>query len=128
MPGIAEREIEMMRAVQEDFLPSVCTVKRPVESINIAGSSTLTWTDVYTNLPCEVTPKVLRQIIEHEGGGQIQSAVRWNITMPYGTIIELNDRIHVQQSYSDESIYEVNGVQGEESYETATVAQCLKVE
>ena len=126
--GISEKDVLAMRAVQEKFLPSVCTVKRPTDVINISGSSTTVWNDVYVDIPCEVTPKVLRQIVEHEGGGQIQSAVRWNVTFAFGTVIELNDRIHVAQDYSTESIYEVNGVQGQESYETATVAQCLKVE
>lgn len=125
---IALREIEAMRLVQEDFMPDTCVVKRPLMTINEAGSSTITWTDVYTDLPCEVAPKVLRQIIEHVGGGQVQSAVRWNVTMPYGTVIQLDDRIHVASEIGNEGVYEVNGTQSVESYETATVAQCLKVE
>jgi hypothetical protein len=126
--GIATREIEAMRLVQEEFMPDTCTVQRPLMTINEAGSSTVTWTDVYTDLACEVTPKVLRQIIEHVGGGQVQSAVRWNVTMPYGTIIQLDDRITVHSDIGNDGVYEVNGTQSVESYETATVAQCLKVE
>lgn len=125
---ITERELTKMRAVQEQAMPQVCTVKRPVETLNAAGQTDLAYSAVYTNLPCEVTSKVLRQIIEHVGGGGIQGAVRWNVTMPYGTIIELNDRIEVIGLGNQTEVYEVNGVQSTESYETATVAQCLKVE
>ena len=124
---IKERELAQMRAVQLQFMPMTCTVKRPTETINPAGQTDTVEVDVYTDLPCELTPKVLRQIIEHFGGGSIQSGVRWNITMPYGTVIKLNDRIHVN-TVNGVEIYEVNGDQSTESYETATVAQCLKVE
>jgi hypothetical protein len=123
---ISDREIARMRRVQEQFMPMTCTVKRPVKTKNAAGQSDLVYTDVYVDEPCEVTAKVLRQIIEHIGGGTIQSAVRWNIVMRAGLVIELDDRIFVNTDAGVE-VYEVNGDQSTESYETATVAQCLKV-
>jgi len=124
---IKERELEHMRAVQLQFMPMTCTVKRPTSVKNAAGQNELTYVDVYTDLPCELTSKVLRQIIEHVAGGSIESGVRWNVTMPYGTVIELDDIIHVNTGHGVEK-YQVNGDQSTESYETATVAQCLKVE
>ena len=123
---ISDREIARMQQVQEQFMPMTCTVKRPTETKNAAGQTELVYVDVYTAVPCEVTAKVLRQIIEHLGGGSIQSGVRWNIVMPVGHVIKLNDRIFVDTPNGVEE-YEVNGDQSTESYETATVAQCLTV-
>src|SRR5688572_9127753 len=95
MAGISARELRKMRAAQDLFFPDTCTVVRVTETINDHGGVERTETNVYTDLPCEATPKVLRQLIEHVVGGSIVSAVRWNITMPFGTVIELNDRIIV---------------------------------
>ena len=125
--SLTARELSKMRDVQDVFMPDTCTIKRPTYTKNESGSQSITWTDVYTDLPCEVTSKVLRQIIEHIGGGSINSGVRWNVTVPYGTVIELDDKIYVNSSNGTQ-IYQVNGVQSVESYETAVVAQCLRVE
>ena len=82
----------------------------------------------YTAIACEASAKVLRQLIEHVGGGKIESAVRWNVVFPYGTIIQLDDILWVT-AYGSTSVskFEVNGTLSTESWESAVVAQCLKI-
>lgn len=118
-----------MRACEAAFLPDRATVHRPIETVNIAGATTTTDSTPYVGIPCEATPRVLRQLIEHIGGGRIESAVRWNVTMPYGTDILLNDVIHVTPAgLTSVMILEVNGLLSDESWETAVTAECMRVQ
>lgn len=123
---IRDREIAAMQRVQIEFMPDRCNVLRPTGTRTIAGNVAKDFQAVYTNIPCEVTPKVLRQIVEHVGGGEIQSSLRWAITLPAGTLVKNDDRIEVLKTPVE--TYEVSGVQHTESYETAPVVQCLRVE
>lgn len=123
-----DADIASMQACQNDYFPDVCTVHRPNKIRNVAGGETATDTTPYVNLPCQATPRVLRQLSERIAGERIESGVRWVIVVPAGTLIKLDDTITVTEHGTGRvKTFTVNGIQADESWETAVMLECLFV-
>jgi hypothetical protein len=123
-----------MQATQEAYFPDLATVLRPNNASNIAGGRTKSTTPVYTNLPCQVSERVLRQLTEVLVGGRLESGIRWIVVLPINTlvggvstpiVISNDDQIVVTEYRSGKTMtLEVNGVQVTESWETAMTVEC----
>lgn len=120
MADISARDLARMAAAQKAFMPGRATVKRKTFVRNAAGDHTPTVTIVYTDLPLVDTPRVLRQIAERDVGEKVQGGVRWEIVLPLGTVIELDDEVHVTNAETGlVNVYLVTANLGYEAYATA---------
>jgi len=66
--AISEREIARMQAVQNRYFPDLADVHRPLTTQNLAGAVAKGDSIVYSQVPCQVSERVLRQHeLEHVG-------------------------------------------------------------
>ncbi len=118
-----------MRMVQEEFLPDAADILRPDKIVTAVGGSTDIYVTVATGVPCQASPRVLRQLTERIAGGQIESGVRWVIVFALGVDVRLDDRLRIQIVGSDvANEFEVNGLQGPESWPSAFSVEALLVQ
>jgi hypothetical protein len=127
--GISAKELKSMQAEQEKFMPDLADVIRPTFTSNAAGGQTRTDVTVYSQLKCEASPRVLRQLTTQIEGGRPESAVRWKAVFPFGTVLMPDDRLSItKQTPVDEPLLlNVIATLAGESYETAVQVECLRI-
>jgi hypothetical protein len=101
---------------------------RSEESDGMGGTITVvTWTG---DIPCRVAPMRV-QAAESLVGGQLQGGLPWEVTIPFGTVIDVSDRINVGGTLAGSEVtggrnFEVLAIYAKWTNETAR--QCLCAE
>jgi hypothetical protein len=117
-----------MRATEAEFMPDLCTVHRPVKTKMPTGGTADTDSTPYVGISCEAVPHDQRSVDEQVRGGAIRSAVRWQVTLPYGTDIRLDDVLWVTQAGSS-SIVRLRVVADKTgTWGTATTIEAVRIE
>ena len=117
-----------MRKTSASSLPDICTVKRPAKTKTTNGGTIETYTEIYTNIPVNSSPRVLREIKEDFSGGKVQSGVRWVCRFEFGIQIELDDRLVITEAGTGVTYeLEVTSHLSPESYGTGAGVQCIRV-
>ena len=133
--AISEREIARMQAVQNRYFPDLADVHRPLTTQNLAGAVAKGDSIVYSQVPCQVSERVLRQLTEKITGGRLESGIRWVVVFPTflrdsaGVLSALqltnDDVLVITEHRSGKTMtLQVNGVQVTESWETAMTVEC----
>jgi len=133
--AIFERVIARMQAVQNRYFPDLADVHRPLTTQNLAGAVAKGDSIVYSQVPCQVSERVLRQLTEKITGGRLESGIRWVVVLPTflpGTLIPIqlsnDDVLFITEHRSGKTMtLQVNGVQVTESWETAMTVECQLV-
>ena len=130
--AIFERVIARMQAVQNRYFPDLADAHRPLTTQNLAGAVAKGDSIVYSQVPCQVSERVLRQLTEKISGGRLESGIRWVVVFPTylpGTLVPLrlinDDVLVITEHRSGKTMtLQVNGVQVTESWETAMTVEC----
>lgn len=111
---LSAAEQAAMQATQLLTLTDACTIQHRTLASDGAGGWTDTWTD--TTTVCRVAPVGANEAIL---AGQQRIVANWKITLPANTVVHDEDRIAVGSR-----AFEVVGVRGPETRETARVVYC----
>jgi hypothetical protein len=101
---------------------------RSEESDGMGGTITvITYTG---DIPCRVAPMRV-QAAEALVGGQLQGQLPWEVTLPFGTLIDVSDRLNVGGTLDGDTVtggrnFEVLAIYAKWTNETAR--QCLCAE
>ena len=108
-------EIAAMAATQALTMTEVCTVTRRTLTTDSAGGYTDAWATASTTV-CRVAPVGASEAVL---AGQQRSLANWKLTLPAGTDVADADRLTVGSR-----VFEVVGILGAETRETARVVLC----
>lgn len=119
--GIDSGLLAAMRGVQEDLLPSTCTIKEASESSDGIGQVVEVWTaiDGGTDVACRLA---LRRADERIAGEKVTAIGDWVLTVAHDQAITTAHRVVVGSQ-----TFDVVGVNTGESWETATRVDLVEV-
>lgn len=85
-------EIQDMRDEAELALPDTCTIQVPTVT-NTKGSTSITYANTYTDVPCRLGTR--NRISQHEGelGEGVVARTDYVLTVPYDQVIEPTYRV-----------------------------------
>lgn len=86
-------ELEAMRNVLLETFPDTCTVRRNTRASDGGGGWQDVWADVYTDLPCRVSPAIASRGLDSTIGGTPVARAEWMITTPVDVEIHADDQI-----------------------------------
>ena len=126
MSGFSPADVAAMADAQEAFLPDACTVERPTKTRTVAGGEGHTYANVYTDIPCFATARVLRQIAERVVGGQVKGGVRWEVIFARETDIRIDDKLTVTSAETGRTIVlHVTAILSPEAFSTAVIVNAV---
>ncbi|RLG78457.1 MAG: hypothetical protein DRO14_00540 [Thermoprotei archaeon] len=109
---LTEAEILSMRSVQEEALPSTCTIKRKSLTSDGAGGYTEAWSVIATDVACRIASA--RRPEERVIAEQMQGKTVWVLTLEADEDISAQDRVELSGS-----TYEVVGMVSGGAWATA---------
>lgn len=84
-----------IRGIQQLYLNQVCTIQYPAFTPDTSGGETTVWTNRATGVKCRVastSASALGTALREIAGIQ-QSRVVTTITLPFGTVLNIGDRV-----------------------------------
>jgi len=109
---ITERELKLLRAEQEKFMPNRCTIRR---RSYVGGEDEYVPSIIFEDKPCRLWPGfgIWRQTAD-----RFQGITAYTVTLPYGSDIRAGDELIDEESRT----YQVRDALSPKSYETAVRA------
>lgn len=95
-------ELSFMRSAQAQALPDTCDVKRASRASDGAGGTTLTWSTIYSDIPCRIASGTAT---ERQGDGSVRVMRQTVLTLAHDRTVQQGDRV-----VSGGRTYEVDGV------------------
>jgi len=120
--SLSTLELSQLRADANDYLPDVCTLQTPTRAADAYGGWTESWPPTHTGVACRLAIMPLGRP-EDIDAGQIASATRWLLAVPYNQAIDATMRV-----VHDGVTYEVEGVEDMQSNRPSRHAYLRRVD
>ena len=98
-------QLAIMRAVQAQALPDLCTIQQPTIAPDAIGQPVRSWTNRATSVPCRLA---IRSASERLFAERPTPAGDWVLTLPWDQEIDPEDRVLI-----GDRIFEVVGTESD---------------